>query len=242
MRHVERLVRKAGAFRWRGEEVTRVEALSDAVFGFAITLLVVSLDVPRSVDELLTLVKGFPAFAICFALLVFIWHTHHIFFRRYDLQDGYTITLNAVLLFIVVFYIYPLKFLFGMLVAQLLRIDGPGTVTGPIRAGQGPALMSVYSLGYLGIFFVFFLLYLHAYRLRGELELSEREIFDTLGSCGACLIHAGVGAISIAIALLAGDGGTSWAGWVYFLLGPAFAAYGTIRGRRRRRRFGAAGA
>jgi hypothetical protein len=33
-------------FRWRGRDVTRIEALSDAVFGFAITLLVVSLEVP----------------------------------------------------------------------------------------------------------------------------------------------------------------------------------------------------
>ncbi len=34
-------------FRLRGLEVSRIEALSDAVFGFAITLLVVSLEVPR---------------------------------------------------------------------------------------------------------------------------------------------------------------------------------------------------
>jgi hypothetical protein len=33
---------KDAAFRWRGHEISRVEGLSDAVFGFAVTLLVVS--------------------------------------------------------------------------------------------------------------------------------------------------------------------------------------------------------
>lgn len=37
-----------GDFRVRGKEVSRVEGLSDAVFGFAITLLVVSLEVPKT--------------------------------------------------------------------------------------------------------------------------------------------------------------------------------------------------
>lgn len=39
-----------GAFRWRGREISRIEGLSDAVFGFAITLLVVSLEVPKPAD------------------------------------------------------------------------------------------------------------------------------------------------------------------------------------------------
>ena len=39
--------------RFPREEITRLEAFSDAVFGFALTLLVVSLDVPRSYDELM---------------------------------------------------------------------------------------------------------------------------------------------------------------------------------------------
>lgn len=38
----------SGKFRLRGHEVSRIEALSDAVFGFAITLLVVVLEVPQT--------------------------------------------------------------------------------------------------------------------------------------------------------------------------------------------------
>src|SRR3954452_24662987 len=85
-------------FRWRGTEIARIEGLSDAVFAFAVTLLVVSLEVPKTFTELVSLMSGFLPFAICFAMLMQVWHEQFLFFRRYNLQDTATLMLNYVLL------------------------------------------------------------------------------------------------------------------------------------------------
>jgi uncharacterized membrane protein len=96
----------------RTHKISRLEEFSDAVFGFALTLLVITAAVPRSYGELVTLLQGIPSFACCFALLVWIWYEHDKFFERYPVQDGRTTLLNSLLLFTVLLYIYPLKFMF----------------------------------------------------------------------------------------------------------------------------------
>ena len=101
----------------RGREVSRLEGFTDAVFGFALTLLVVSLEVPENFADLQQILIGFPAFAVTFSVICWVWYEHYLLFRRYDLEDGFTVVLNCVLLFIVVFYAYPMKFMFTRLIS-----------------------------------------------------------------------------------------------------------------------------
>jgi hypothetical protein len=227
-------------FRWRGHEVTRLEGLSDAVFGFAITLLVVSLEVPKTFGELLGLLNDLGAFAISFLMLFIVWLNHYKFFRRYGLRDNLTIWLNAVLLFLVLFYVYPLKFLFTWLVSVFTGRHGEvrladGTLTVMVQNEQVSALMIIFGVGYVAVFAIFVLLYLHAYRRRFVLNLNELEIFDTRTEIQESSISVGVGLLSISFAAIGGPRYANVAGLTYMLLGVLLSVHGAVRGKRRRR-------
>src|SRR5881275_312164 len=116
-------------FRHRAREVTRVEAFSDVIFGFAISLLVVSLEAPKTYEQMLEMLRGFLPFAICFWIFIDIWFEHHHFYKRYALQDQATMALNTCLLFVILFYVYPLKFVFTMFAEGILghRVDIPSS-------------------------------------------------------------------------------------------------------------------
>lgn len=209
--------RRAGdddGFRWRGEDVWRVESFSDAVFAFAVTLLVVSLEVPENFDELLTTMQGFLPFAVSFALLVWIWYEHYKFFRRYRLRDTATLWINAVLLFLVLFFVYPLKFLFTLAIDQLFGIGGTGRM---IEPSQLPLLLAIYGAGFVAVQLIFVVFYWRAYALRASLELNARELWMTRTEIQGFLLNASVGLASVAVALLGGEGWTSLAGWMYLL-------------------------
>ncbi len=210
-------------FRQRAREVSRIEAFSDIVFGFALTLIVISLEVPETYEELMHDMRGFLGFAICFAVLMWVWWTHHTFFRRYAMHDGYTILLNTMLLFLVLFYVYPLKFLFSLVTGAL----HPGPV-------DTPTLFVIYGLGFAGIFALFLLLHLHAYYRREELELNDVEVHDTRSAMILYAAYVGIGLVSTLIAVALPPRMIGWAGWTYFLLGPVSGFIGARRGAKRR--------
>ena len=54
-------------------------------------------------------VKAIPGFSASFAIIVWIWHEHATWSRRYGLEDGWSIVLSCTLIFSVLIYIYPLQ-------------------------------------------------------------------------------------------------------------------------------------
>ena len=112
-----------------GREVSRIEGFSDAVFGFALTLLVASIEVPPDFEALKLTLRGFLPFALTFALICWIWYLHYSFFRQYGLEDRLTIVLNCVLLFVVLFFVYPLKVVANNLVPLVTGIGESGFET-----------------------------------------------------------------------------------------------------------------
>jgi uncharacterized membrane protein len=211
-------------FRWRGGEITRLEAFCDVIFGFAITLLVVSLEVPRSYAELMADMRGFLPFAACFAQLVMIWRTHYRFSRRYGLEDPYTVMLNMVLLFLVLFYVYPLKFVFTLLFSEVMGEAAPGN----FGSHEASVLMRVYAAGFAAVFLLFALMYAHAYKLRKELALNEVEVLETRSVVVENVILTLVGLASFLTALKYPE----WAGWVYAAIAPLMWINGSIYGKR----------
>lgn len=209
-------------FRWRGREVTRLEAFSDAVFAFAVTLIVVSLEVPKTFAELLAALKGIVAFAICFAILVHLWHTHYIYSRRYGLQTPYSVLLNSLLLFVVLFFVYPLKFLFTLATGNFMGAVAARGPAGPaITAAQVPELMVVFSLGYMTVFGVFTLMYHYAYSRRDELELNEYERLRTRHDMYRHAVVAASGAL-VALAAEALPAGIAFLSIFLTLLAPLY--------------------
>lgn len=228
------LARRQGGeedFRWRGEDVSRIEGFSDSVFAFAVTLLVVSLEVPNTFDELLRTMRGFVAFAICFYLLLIVWYEHYKFFRRYGLRDFQILLLNSALLFLVLMYVYPLKFLFTILIDELFGFAQNET----IEPSQFPLLMVIYGTGFVAIQLVFVLMYLRAYSLRAILELEARELSVTREEIQGSLLNISVGLVSVAIAVLGGADAATWAGMAYILVFPLQTINGRVMGSRRRK-------
>lgn len=221
-------------FRLRGHEVKRIEAFSDAVFAFAVTLLIVSLEVPKSFEELLITMRGFFAFGVSFILLMLIWYEQNIFFRRYGLDDLTTIILNCTLIFLVLFYVYPLKFLFTLLFSdQIYGADHELL----IMSNDVPKLMVIYGTGYICIYLLFSFMYMHALKKRSQLELTGGEIFDTNTKIykNAILILIGIASVIMALALSPGKAGL--AGFAYFLIGPAFSVFFRYRSAKKSKLF-----
>jgi hypothetical protein len=193
-------------------------------------LLVVSLEVPKTYVELHASMRGFLPFAFSFTMLMTVWYAHYFFFRRYGLHDVGTIVLNAVLLFVVLFYVYPLKFMFGLFIGQMAGYE-PGNQLEP---HQNVELMVIYGLGFAAIYLLFFALYWNGWRQREELDLGALEQKLTKIYMADHLAMVGIGLLSCLLAIALPSRLSGAAGFVYMLVGASKTFFGFRAGRAQR--------
>ena len=185
--------------------ISRIEAFSDAVFAFAATLLVVSLGTESSDSIIEVDLKSFVGFAISFFVLVILWYLHYNFFRRTDYMDNGIIAINAVLLFVVLYYVFPLKSLINS-----------WFLTQGMTAEKLAGLFELYGLGFALIFLCLSFMYFRAYKKTKHLEHAINLLFYMRHF--AIFFLVAVLSIIIAYSQIGIDYGLP--GILYSLLGP----------------------
>jgi hypothetical protein len=141
-------------------------------------------------------------------------------------------------LFVVMVYVYPLKFVFTNFMAILTGIQ-PANV-GRIRNDQVGELFVIYGAGFIAVFVILALMNLRALTLADKLQLNAEERLRTRAEIARCLGIAAVGLVSIVLALAIPGGAAGLAGIAYSLIGAVEFVVGYRLGRALEKHPGAA--
>ena len=168
-------------FTWRGGSVTRIENLSDIVFALALGMIVSSAARPDTFDQLTSHLFTIIPVTAAFAILFMIWNAHYVFFRRYGVADGRIILLNCILLLLVLFTAYPLRFIFDSLYGYIEGVMGDWSrlEAAGISYREAGVIMGYFALGYGLIYLVISQMYVHALNKAKLLGLSASEVAMT---------------------------------------------------------------
>lgn len=206
---------------YRGAEPSRIDNFTDAVFGIAVTLLVFNLANPNSFADLVTFTKTLPAFLISIAFVVLLWNEHLRFSEIYGMDHPGFLSLNTLFVALIVFYVYPLRFLTLFLTNFFFQTN----ITLTLNGDQVPFLMIYYGGIAAALYFTLFLLYSSAHRQRRRIGLSPFEAFYTVRQRSRLIIMFGVPLVSIGVTLALQPGSAVWAsiagGLTYVLYTPA---------------------
>jgi uncharacterized membrane protein len=207
-------------FLYRGESPNRLDGLTDAVFGIAITLLIFNLTNPNSFSDLVSFTKTLPAFLISISFLMIVWREHVNFSALYGLHDSKVIALNVLYIALVIFYVYPLRFWTLFLTNLIFQTD----LQLQIQGDQVPDLMVFYGFVAFGLYFTMLLLYLRVRRIHTKLQLNADEVLHTRLQVWRMVIMSGVPLLSILVIFLlrgwSAAGASFFGGLTYMLYTP----------------------
>jgi hypothetical protein len=218
-------------FRMRGLEMTRLEVFIDAAFAFAVTMLVISFDaLPASYDEMILAIKNIPAFIVAIAQLVWIWHTHNVWSRRFGLDTSYTVFISTALLIVVLIYVYPMRVMAGGMFAWLTNGYLPSNFQ-LTMLDQLRHMFIFLGVGFFALSMVFVQMYRYAVKLRQSLLLTDYEVYTSQTLVMMWLGAAAIGLLCVLLAFSLPTPLVSFSGFAFSLLGIWFPVASLQRGK-----------
>ena len=193
----------SGSERTKAFDLDRTIALSDGIFAFALTLLVLSISVPdipsgSSSSELWTALKGrdqeMISYLVSFAVIGSFWVRHHKFCGTLKAVDGPFLVINLIYLATIAFIPYP---------AQLLGDFGDSTAFAVYASAISISIIASFALA--------------EYSTRAGLvttDPSAAELKDQ--RIDGISVVAGF-VVSVPLVLLTGE---LWLGYLCWIIGP----------------------
>lgn len=187
------------------QNIDRVESFSDAIFAFAATLTVLDFSMNNLVFVGKEFWLNFMSFGISFFVLILLWKTHYNLFRRTDYIDNWIIGLNGFLLFVVLYYQFPLR--------RLVK-----TILQDIEMGMGEVsfLFVSYGLGFVLVFLCFSLIY-HRNFIKNK-KSGNSVVYRMYFRHFLIFVIIGLFSITLSVFKIGLNYGVP--GFVYVLLGP----------------------
>ena len=142
------------------------------------------------------------------------WWAHHVWSRRFGLEDGWSIVLSLALVATVLIYIFPLRLVFSAFFASATA----GFLPMPfyLNLNQLGQLFVVFGSGFGLMSFIIVALHLVALRHRQALLLSPAEVHDTRWDILTWSVIGAIGFLSMITAIVTDY--SPIAGYVYWSL------------------------
>lgn len=190
-------------FQWRGDQVTRIENLSDIVFALAFSMIVTASSIPFTFEGIRLYLVSIVPISAAFSFMLTIWNRHFLFFRRYGLADNRIVWLNALLLLTILSIAYPLRFIFESFFAYLLSLFGNYSMLN--RIGVSSYANAGEIVAYFGLIFaalhgLLAQMYARAFVKRDLLGLTAKELATTRSARASGWAAAVLGLVAAACA------------------------------------------
>lgn len=184
---------------------SRVAALSDGIFAFASTLMVVDIGTTVDIQHIDAQLPLFISFGVAFFVMMMLWKVHYNFFQRTKYVDNWIIAANTLLLFTILFYLFPLKTLINSITQQIgMTVDALSQ------------LFVLYGIGFVLVFASYSFLYWRAFHKDTDNKRSlELKFYHK-----HFLIFVVIGIVSVILSVFKVGMQFGFPGFVYALLGP----------------------